>query len=155
MKIVSLSESASDAKRRLIPPLKGVRGMFRAGGKKQKAFSQAGYTLVEAVVAGALLLAVLLPATLFLGRFAMSRHAEHRLGAANLAQSEMENACATRAFENEDKRVILNNKTWRIERVIHDEFELITIEIRVFKPPSPKPLARLQTMRFQQSGRMK
>ncbi len=109
--------------------------------------STAGYTLVETLVASAILLGVLLPASLVLAKLAMSRHNHNLIIATQLAKDEMERTILSEAYEDEAKEIVLEKTRWKLIRIVQKCFGLIEIRISVFRDRETKPLVELKTLR--------
>jgi Tfp pilus assembly protein PilV len=120
---------------------------IRTGGRKGRIFGQAGYTLVETLVAGALFLGVLVPATLFLSRSAMNRSALDLSRASFLAQEEMENTLASKRYQDEEKEIPVGRQAWRIQRETGENDGLVELRVSVFKPGKTDPLVVFRTLR--------
>ena len=69
----------------------------------KKIFSETGYTLVETMVAGAILLGVLIPAVMILAHVMMSQYSKDKITANNLARGEIEYIISTDHFQSYDK----------------------------------------------------
>jgi|GEM_PF-1499421 len=110
--------------------------------------SEKGYTLVETMVANAILLGVLIPAVVFFGKITINQHSQDLIVASNLATQEMEKTIGFQIYENGTHMVKLNNKVWHVEREVSHDMGLLAIRIRVFKQQMPKPLAELRTLRI-------
>jgi hypothetical protein len=109
-----------------------------------------GYTLVETLVASAVLLAVLVPATLFLGKITTGRKGRDLIIASQLAESVMEKTTAREVYENSEEHIRLDNRDWQIVREIEENQGLIKIRIRVFKSKNTEPVFTLKTLRLAQ-----
>jgi hypothetical protein len=114
-------------------------------------FDTRGYTLVETLVAGAILLGVLAPASLILGELALSQYHHDLIVATQLARDEMERAILDTRYQSDEKLVEFGNKSWRLVREAHDRFGLIEIRIAVFRPRRAKPLVEIKTLRLSNS----
>jgi prepilin-type N-terminal cleavage/methylation domain-containing protein len=110
--------------------------------------TESGYTLVEMLVASAVLLGVLVPATLFLGKITTGRKGRDLIIASQLAESEMERTTSHELYENSEKQIRLDNRNWRIIRNIEEDQGLVDIRIHVFKAKKPKPVFTLKTLRL-------
>jgi type II secretory pathway pseudopilin PulG len=109
--------------------------------------SENGYTLVETLVASAILLGVLIPATLFFGRVASDRRAQDLILAFQMAGEEMERTAAFEIYEDEEWIIKLNNRSWRIHREIDTHMGLIEIRVKVSRNNQVRPLVELKTLR--------
>lgn len=109
--------------------------------------SEAGYTLVETLVASAILLGVLVPAIVFLGK-ATGSHANYDLLlATQLARAEMEETLLLAQNYDEEKEVLLGKRSWRIVRIVINQNELLEIRVSVYKAGKQRPLVELRTSR--------
>lgn len=113
-----------------------------------------GYTLVETLVASAIFLGVLLPASLVLAKLAMSRYNHEVMIATQLAKDEMEKTLLAASFDStssstmgNEKEVLLDGRRWRLARETQERFGLIEIHVRVFRNRETKPLIEFKTLR--------
>jgi len=113
--------------------------------------SSGGYTLVETLVAGAILMGVLVPATMFLGRVTAGQKTRSLIIASNLAQETMERTLAAGVFENETMEVASGGRTWMIQKKIGSMNGLVTVNVSVFSGRGDTPLAVLTTMRYNEN----
>jgi type II secretory pathway pseudopilin PulG len=107
-----------------------------------------GYTLVETVVALAILIAVLIPISQLCARFINSKHSRDKIVATQLAQSEMEKAITNLNCENNSKSITINNVTWKIDKNAIYQNELIELRIEVSKRGGSAPVVILKTLRL-------
>ncbi len=107
-----------------------------------------GYTLVETLVASAILLSVLIPATLILGRLTLGQYHRDLIVATQLAREEMERTVAEARYQDEEKQMTLDKKSWRLVRDVQEQSSLLEIRIRVFKRWQAKPLVEIKTLRM-------
>ncbi len=107
-----------------------------------------GYTLVETLVASAILLSVLIPATLILGKLTLSQYHHDLIVATQLAREEMERTIAEARYQDEEKQVALGKKSWRLVRDVQEQSGLLEIRILVFKLRQAKPLVEIKTLRM-------
>ena len=110
--------------------------------------TEKGYTLVETLVASAVLLGVLVPAMFFLGKITTGRKGRDLIVASQLAESELEKTTAREVYENSEEQIRSDNRDWRIVREIKENQGLIEIRIRVFKSQNPEPIFTLKTLRL-------
>lgn len=110
--------------------------------------TESGYTLIETLVASAVLLGVLVPATLFLGKITTGRKGRDLIIASQLAESEMERTTAHRNYENSEHQIRLDNRDWRVVRETEEDQGLVEIRIHVFKAKKPEPVLTLKTLRL-------
>jgi len=109
---------------------------------------QRGYTVVETLVASAILMGVLIPSLLFLGRATASQANRDRVVASQLAVEEMERTIAFSLHEYEERVVQLNRKTWRVVRLIDNQMGLVEIRVQVSKPTRNHPIIEMKTFQF-------
>ncbi len=108
--------------------------------------NEGGYSLVESLVALAILLSVLVPSALVLTFAANNRLARDKMESFNLARNEMEYVLAT---ENDSSSITrVGNRWWVMRNVLKDDsFREITV--KVFKSDTTKaPVITLQTSRL-------
>jgi hypothetical protein len=133
-----------------ITRIRGVRQRLLAGVK-----SSGGYTLVETLVASAIFLGVLLPASLVLAKLAMSRYNHEVMVATQLAKDEMEKTILGESYHDEAKEIVFDKTRWKLVRAVHERFGLIEICVSVFRhrfdrltaSRETKPLVELKTLR--------
>jgi prepilin-type N-terminal cleavage/methylation domain-containing protein len=111
--------------------------------------SERGFTLIETLVAIALLLGVLIPAILFLGKATMSRSAGDLITAESLAVETMEKTTAFRLFRNSETLVETDRKKWRVVRVINKNDGLVEIRVRVYRLRARDPIVEFKTLRIE------
>lgn len=104
-----------------------------------------GSTLVETLVAMAILVSVLLPTSLFLGYIAANPLNEEKIIALGLAQTEMEKIIASEKYENHEKTV---DDRWIVTNTIIEQEDLVQIEISVYRKKRIEPVVTLTTERL-------
>ncbi|WP_020404496.1 PulJ/GspJ family protein [Gracilimonas tropica] len=106
-----------------------------------------GYSLVETLVALAILLAVLVPAAMFLGVTGNNPLAREKITSFNLAKTAMEQSLITR---KEASFTALKDSTWWVRTTVSSENEVLyTIEVSVFKEDTLRsPHITLKTKRL-------
>ncbi|WP_409029391.1 prepilin-type N-terminal cleavage/methylation domain-containing protein [Gracilimonas sediminicola] len=106
-----------------------------------------GYSLVETLVALAILLAVLVPAAMFLGVAGGNTLAKDKITSFNLAKNVMEEALIA---QDSTSSVVLKDSKWWIKTVISQESEhLYSIGVSVFKDDTLRsPTVTLHTKRL-------
>ncbi len=104
-----------------------------------------GATLVESLVAMAILVSVLLPAVMFLGYIANTNHNKDKIIALGLAQSEMETVLKNKSFSNSEREV---GGRFIIQNKIVKEDKLVQINISVYRRNKPDPILKLTTERL-------
>lgn len=104
-----------------------------------------GSTLVETLVAMAILVSVLLPAGMFLGYMANTPQNEEKIIALGLAQSEMEQVLDSGNYKNAEREI--DNK-WLIRNTIAKEDNLLQISVSVYRKNKSKPILKLITERL-------
>ena len=107
-----------------------------------------GYTFVETLVASAILMSVLIPATLILGKLTLGQHHHDLIVAAQLAREEMERTVAEARYQDEEKQMALGKKSWRLIRDVQEQSGLLEIRIRVYKLRHATPLVEIKTLRM-------
>lgn len=112
-----------------------------------------GYTLVETLVASAILLSVLIPATLILGRLTLGQQHHDLIVATQLARDEIERTVAEARYQDEEKQVAVGKKHLRLVRDVQEQSGLLEIRIRVFKLRQTKPLVEIKTLRIRKVTR--
>jgi type II secretory pathway pseudopilin PulG len=96
-----------------------------------------GYSLVETLVAMAILLAVLVPAAMFLGVAGGNTLAKDKITSFNLAKNAMEEALIA---QSEKSFVVLKDSKWWVKTAISQESEyLYSIDVSVFKEDTLQP----------------
>jgi hypothetical protein len=110
--------------------------------------SSNGYTVVETLIASAVLMSVLVPATLFLGKITMNRMGRDLIVASQLAQEEMEKTTTFKLYTDDVKELRLDKKNWLIKREIEEWLGLIKINVQVFRDKKPDPVVELKTLRI-------
>ena len=104
-----------------------------------------GYSLVETLVAMAILLAVLIPSVMFLTYIGNNHLVRDKVESYQIARNEMEQIIA---IEN-DTSVINKRGKWLIKRTITNTNELHYIAIEVFKRDTLNaPIIRFETARI-------
>jgi type II secretory pathway pseudopilin PulG len=106
-----------------------------------------GYSLVETLVALAILLAVLVPAVMFLGVAGGNTLAKDKITSFNLAKNTMEEALIA---QRDTSSVVLKNSKWWVKTSISQENEhLYSIGVAVFKEDTLRsPTITLHTRRL-------
>ena len=110
--------------------------------------SQAGYTLVETLVAIAIIFGVLVPSSLFLGKLLASNAHRDIISATELARQEMETVTTFALYESKNQEVHCYNKNWTIQRSIEEQDGLVYIQVSIFKNHDIDPVVQLNTMRL-------
>ncbi len=106
-----------------------------------------GYTTIETVVALAIFLAVLIPLSQLLARLMYTEKTRDMIVAMQLARQEMEETINTQNYVDNQKLVMMNNKKWRINRLVKIRDELVELHVQVFKSGNVKPVTELKTLR--------
>ena len=105
-----------------------------------------GYTLVEVVVATALLVSVLFPlggAAIYLLKV---RQNERHVLALAYGQDMMEATLHQEAYTNQV--VVLEEGRWRVDRTIRRRDKQVVIRVDVFRRGHSEPIVRLMTLRL-------
>lgn len=107
--------------------------------------SEEGYSLVEALVAMAILLAVLVPSAMFLTTIGNNIFAKEKIESFNLARNEMELTLGLQS----DSSLVKQSGDWWILRSVTKEDNLRKITVQVFKEDTlNQPKITLQTKRL-------
>lgn len=105
-----------------------------------------GYTLVESLIALAILMAVLVPSAMFLTTIGNNTLSKDKIVAHNLARNTMEQVLAA---ESNVSRVIQAEDNWWIKQEVNRAEDLYHIKIEVFKRDTlSTPKVTLQTARL-------
>ena len=115
---------------------------------QKKLKEQDGYTLVETLVAGALLVGVLIPALLFLGRITARQTDRDRLIAMQLAREAIEKTTAFSIYSDNDETFVLQQRTWQILREVRISNDLAEVVVTVNRLPLKRTMARLKTLKY-------
>ena len=110
--------------------------------------SQRGYTLVETLVALAIIFGVLVPSSLFLGKLLASNAHRDMISATELARQEMETVTTLALYESKNQKVHSYNKDWTIQRSVEEQDGLVYIQVSVLKNHDTDPVFQLSTMRL-------
>lgn len=111
-------------------------------------YRQSGFTIVEVLVAGALLAGVLIPSLLFFGRMTARRENRDRITAMSIAVSEMERITGSEDYQAHETIIFQAGRKWKVTESTDDWLGLIELEVQVSYPNREKPLAVLKTMRL-------
>lgn len=105
-----------------------------------------GYSLVESLIAMAILLAVLVPSSMFLIYIGNNIYAKEKMEAFNLARNRMELSLAT--LNDSTITTFVDSKWWVKQRVEKDG-DLRSFNVKVFKADTLNPpLIDLKTARL-------
>lgn len=115
---------------------------------KQLLKNEDGYTLVETLIAFAILVAVLIPLGQFIARVMYNDHSRDLIISQQLAAQEMERAIALNDFQNNEIIRDINNKKWRVLKSAIRMDRLVELHVFVLKKGKKKLLAELKTLRF-------
>jgi len=118
--------------------------------RRNRLACSAGHTVVETLVALAVLSAVLVPAAQIAARIMTSHGMRDTIIAASLARETMERAIAEPKIHAETKAERLNGKQWRIDYRTREQSGLRLLSVSVFRARESEPVAVLQTLRFMQ-----
>lgn len=114
----------------------------------QKYQDQNGYTIVEMLVASALLIMALIPTLLYLGRIVHSPKSRQIITATYLAQSRMEKTIAESYFETIEEIQKIDHHEFVVQQEVRTQQELVVITVSVFREKNSKPLITLQKCRM-------
>ena len=107
--------------------------------------SEDGSTLIETLVASAILVSVLLPASMFLGYTANNPQNKEKILALSLAQSEMEKVLYEKTYAGYEKEV---EGRWTLKNVVTSGDDLVQVEISVYRKNKLEPIITLTTERL-------
>ena len=105
-----------------------------------------GHTLLETVVALALLVAVLVPAGAALGLLAARPGAGEKAEALQVAERALERTLADQRFQAQTWSV--GEGRWQVERRVEAEGEVLMVHVLVYRRSQEEPRVELQTARF-------
>lgn len=105
-----------------------------------------GHSLVEVIVATALLATVLVSASGTALYLLKAKHNEPYRVALVLGQQAMEDALFTRSHVSETMEY--DEGRWRVERMVVQEDNRVVLRVRVFRRGRPRPLVELMTVRL-------
>ncbi len=108
--------------------------------------SEVGSTLVETMVALALLLTVLVPIIGFMATISINQQARVKVQALNYAQYTMESTLLNRAWSD---TLIHPAEGWEVQRVVETDGSLVLIRVDVFQKNKPEPVLHLSTTRLE------
>lgn len=104
-----------------------------------------GYSLVETLVAMAILLAVLIPSVMFLTYIGNNHLVRDKVESYQIARNEMEQIIATK----NDSSMINKRGKWLVKRTISNTNELHYLAVEVFKKDTlTAPIIRFETARI-------
>lgn len=109
---------------------------------------ESGHTIVEVLVALAILSIALVPTVQFMAKVFSNASARDLCVATQLARREIENVISEQDFTHDETWVRLNQKLLRVEKNFKNYDDLVTIRVRVFKKNATKPLVELKTLRL-------
>lgn len=110
---------------------------------------QEGYTIVEVIIALAVLLAVLLPLSRLTGKLFSNSNTRNLIVAHQLARDAMERSVLISELIDNTEAIQLNGKTWHIKRkVLQLSINLVQLKIAVYEKGGNTPVVTLQTLRL-------
>ncbi|MEX2345034.1 MAG: hypothetical protein WD604_05430 [Balneolaceae bacterium] len=104
-----------------------------------------GSTLIETLVATAILVSVLLPVSMFLGYAANNPQNEEKILALGLAQAEMEKVLSEKSYTGFEKEI---DDRWLVTGVITKDDNLVQVGVSVYRKNKQKPVITLTTERL-------
>lgn len=108
--------------------------------------NEEGYTLVESLIAMAILLAVFVPSAMFLTMIGNNTLSKDKIVAHNLARNTMESILAV---ENDSTKVMVTENNWWVKQEVTKRDHLYEIKVEVFKRDTLGiPKVTLQTARL-------
>ena len=116
--------------------------------RSHQLIQQGGYTLVETLVASAIMMGVLIPSTFFLSKMISVSTSRDLVIASHLAIKEIEMCVALEHYKDSDESVVIDGHLWRILREVQNKWGYIDITVSIFRGHAIKPLVRLTTGRY-------
>ncbi len=107
---------------------------------------EAGYSLVESIVAIALLVTVLAPLGSFVAHLATHRMSKQKIEAFSLAQLTMAEALKHQDYKS--KTAHTSNGKWLVTEQYNLKEDIVIIEVEVFRLNRDKPYVTLRTARL-------
>ncbi len=107
---------------------------------------ESGYSLVESIIALALLATVLVPLSNFVINLATHRMGKQKIEAFTVAQAVMEQALQAQLYQ--DKTVLLDNEKWLVVESYDTQDNLVFIEVNVSRFNRSRPQITLRTVRL-------
>jgi len=107
-----------------------------------------GYTIVETLVASAILLGVLIPAAFILGKLTIGSYSRQVLVATQLAREVMEKTLASEEYHYREMDFQRDNKHWKVIREVNYTDGVVDIRVKVYRSKKHKPLVELMTLRI-------
>ncbi len=107
-----------------------------------------GHTMVEILVALAVLAIAVVPAAQLVTRIMLSGASRDLMIATRLAQAEIEAALLEPQSNAAAREVVLSGKRWQVRRIIATEEGLVRISAHVFKKNVRTPMVSLTTLRL-------
>lgn len=114
--------------------------------KTKKIYNEAGYSLVESIVALALLATVLVPLSNFVVGLTTHRMSKQKIEAFLVAQAAMEDALLKQY--SEDRSALIRKGKWLITEQYEMNEDIIIIEVKVSRLNREDPQIILQTARL-------
>lgn len=113
-----------------------------------KQTGEAGYTLIEVLVAFVLLMIILVPLTQFSIRILTQTRNSDKINAVNLAESEMESCLLFKDFQDRQREITWNERRYQVRRKIERDGNLIYILVQVKRKKSKNTLISFSTIRI-------
>lgn len=111
--------------------------------------NQEGYTIVEVIIALAVLLAALMPLSRLTGKLFTNGNSRNLIMAHQLARDVMEKSISSSDLIDKTESIQLNDKTWYIKRkVLQLSTNLVQLKVAVYEKDKTTPVATLQTLRL-------
>lgn len=107
--------------------------------------NEEGTTLIETLVAMAILVSVLLPTAMFLGYITTNPINKEKIKALGMAQTEMESILNNKRYQSAKKEI---GEKWLIIDSTSVKNRLVNINVLVYKKHRSKPLVTLRTERL-------
>ena len=107
-----------------------------------------GHSLIETLVALAILIAVLLPLSQLFVRLILNETSRDTMIASQIARSAMERTIAREDYSHANTTISVNNKSWKWVREIEQANGLVKISISVYKSGQPNVIVQFKTLRL-------
>ncbi|MEE4312171.1 MAG: hypothetical protein V2J62_09930 [candidate division KSB1 bacterium] len=107
-----------------------------------------GHSLIETLIALAILIAVLVPLSQLFVRLILNETSRDLMIASQIARGEMERTIARQEYSHANTTISVNNKSWKCVRDIENNKGLVKISISVFKGDEPDAIVQLKTLRL-------
>ncbi|MEM6335939.1 MAG: prepilin-type N-terminal cleavage/methylation domain-containing protein [Bacteroidota bacterium] len=106
---------------------------------------ESGFSIIEVLVALALLLVVLVPLSGFGLKLMGEHHNERQIEALQLARQEMERTILDESYRDVERTT--SDERWTIRKNVERHGELVHVQVSVARQPADTALVQLQTLR--------